>query len=97
MEFLEALFKTLGPLSIGYGAMIAITLRSLTTGQRLGREENKKRIMDNLETRALMVKYCGLPIEHFLQDLKESQVPLAALPDDDIFGQLLAKQLGGSK
>jgi hypothetical protein len=94
MEIIKNIVSYLAPMITVFFLVVYITLRSLARKAKRSEENDKKQALDTLRLEGYMVKYCGLPIEIFLEDLKDKGTFLSVIPDDDILTQILDKQIG---
>lgn len=94
MELLKEFMPYLAPLVSGSTLILYMIVRSLQRKAKRNEEANKQQTLDLIRVEGYMVKYCGLPIEIFLQDLKAKEQVLTFVADDDILTQILDKKVG---
>lgn len=96
MDLIKELVQYLGPAFASMTLVSVLTMRTLSTRTRKQEQDQKNLALDILRIEGYMVKYCGLPIDVFLTDLKDKGVYLSYVSNDDLLGQILDRSIRSS-
>lgn len=91
MELLKEISGLFAPALLFVLFVSLAALRMQIDKTRRLEEEIKKINLYSIKQTAIMVKYCNVPIEVLLDDLKTVGPYLSSVPQDDILGQVLDK------
>ena len=95
MDAIKEFASLLAPLLLGVSPFVGLAILQLMRQAKRSEQNDKNQVIDYLRLEGYMVKYCGLPIEVFLADLKEKGVFLSNVPDDSLLTQIIERQVKG--